>query len=109
MNDVKEMKAEHLYVQSSSGVSLATGSFFLPLLTTTPVMIEVVDPFDLNGGGSVVLRASVELIRVGVEGLLPILAHDAVAGSADPSSSLSSLLLDLSPGAGQSDRDDDAE
>ena len=74
-------------------------------------MIEVVEPLDRSGGGSVVLRNNVELIKVGVEGLLPIFAHDAVAGRAEPSSSLSSLLLlfDLSPGAGQSDRDDDAE
>lgn len=74
-------------------------------------MMDVVDPLARNGGGSVVLRIKgVELTRVGVEGLLPIFAHDAVAGKAEPSSSLSrSSVFDLSPGAGQSDNDEDAE
>lgn len=66
----------------------------------------VVEPFARSGGGSVNFRESgSELIRVGVEGLLPILAQDAVAGRAEPSSSLSSAT-DLSPGTGQSTSDD---
>ena len=90
------------------------GSFSLPLFTTTPVMIDDVDPFECNGGGSVVvLRDSgLEFINMGVDGLLPIFAHDAVAGRAEPSSSLSLSLslsspVDFSPGAGQSASDDE--
>lgn len=71
-------------------------------------MMEVVEPFAWSGGGSVSFRESGrELIKVGVEGLLPILAQDAVAGRAEPSSSLSSAP-DLSPGTGQSTSDDAA-
>ena len=67
----------------------------------------VVDPLARSGGGSVSLRdRGSELSRVGVEGLLPTLAQEAVAGRAEPSSSLSlSSVPDRSPGAGQSDND----
>lgn len=73
-------------------------------------MIDAVEPLERNGGGSVLRNRGVELASVGVDGLLPILAHDAVAGNAELSSSLSlSSPPDLSPGAGQSARDPVAE
>lgn len=73
-------------------------------------MIDAVEPLERNGGGSVLRNRGVELASVGVDGLLPILAHDAVAGSAELSSSLSlSSPPDLSPGAGQSAKDPVAE
>jgi len=73
-------------------------------------MMDAVEPLERNGGGSVLRNIGVELANVGVDGLLPSLAHDAVAGSADPPSSLSlSSLPDLSPGAGQSAREPLAE
>lgn len=96
-------------LQSKAGDS-AEGSFCLPLLTTTPVMMDEVDPLACNGGGSVaVLRDNgLEFIKMGVDGLLPIFPQEAVAGRAELSSSLSfslSSFEDLSPGAGQSDRE----
>jgi hypothetical protein len=72
-------------------------------------MMEEVEPLACKGGGSVaVLRDNgLEFINMGVDGLLPIFPQEAVAGRAELSSSLSLSLssIDLSPGAGQSDKE----
>lgn len=73
------------------------------------MIIDAVEPFERRGGGSCFRDNGDELCKIGVEGLLPIFAQDAVAGSADPSSLSSSLTFDFSPGAGQSDKEEVAE
>jgi hypothetical protein len=85
------------------------------LFTTIPVIMDDVDPFACSGGGSVVvlLDNGFEFIKVGVDGLLPSFAQEAVAGKAELSSSLLSLslssLYDFSPGAGQSASEEEEE